>query len=86
MYNELKATGMTDTKIAEGLGLLDDQGKPNTTMLRAAISIAKNEKISGDRSQAIRLKEKLGSNVKVGEVMGINESSVRSLLAPSQDA
>ena len=86
MYNELKATGMTDTKIAEGLGLLDDQGKPNTTMLRAAISIAKNEKISGDRSQAIRLKEKLGSNVKVGEVMGINESVVRSLLAPSQDA
>ena len=40
MYNELKATGMTDTKIAEGLGLLDDRGKPNTTMLRAAISIA----------------------------------------------
>lgn len=86
MYNELKAKGLTDRQIAEGLGLTDHKGNPNTTMLRAAISIAKNEKISGDRAQAIKLKAKFGSNVKVGEEMGINESSVRALLAPSQDA
>ncbi len=67
--------GMTDSEIAKGYDITRNQ-------LTAARSIAlasqKQEKIL----QAQRLKDKGLSNVKIGAQMGLNESSVRALLAP----
>lgn len=74
----LKKQGMSEAEIARGLGL------DSTTQLRAAKSIAKNAQKQADIGMAQRLKDKGMSNVAIGERMGINESSVRSLLAPGQ--
>lgn len=72
---EMRKAGMNDTEIARGVGI-------TTTQLRAASSIAKNAAKQADIAMAQRLKEKGYSNVAIGQRMGINESSVRSLLAP----
>ena len=72
----LKNKGLSESQIAEGLGI-------TTTQLRAAKAIAKNAKKQADISMATRMKESGMSNVAIGEQMGINESSVRALLAPA---
>lgn len=72
---ELKAEGMTEKQIARGFGL-------TTTDIRAMKSIAKNKVRAEKIALAQRLKDKGYSNVAIGNRMGINESSVRSLLAP----
>lgn len=77
---KLKAQGLSEPKIAEGLGL-------TTTQLRARKSIANAERKAADVSLARRLREERGmSNVAIGERMGINESSVRALLAEGANA
>ena len=73
--SELRKTGMSDTDIARGFGM-------TTTEFRDVTSIAKNAKRASDVGQAQRLKDKGYSNIKIGERMGIPESSVRALLAP----
>jgi len=73
--DDLKKNGMTDVEISKSLGM-------STTTLRAKRSLAKAEKRKADYSFALRLKDKGMSNVAIGERMGINESSVRSLLNP----
>lgn len=74
---ELKGKGLSEAQIAEGMGI-------TTTQLRAAKSIAKNEKLQSDINMAERLKTKGMSNVAIGERMGINESVVRTLLEPGK--
>lgn len=69
--------GMSETEIARGLGM-------STSELRAAKSIAKTEKLQADISRAQRLKDKGYSNVKIGEIMGRPESSIRALLEPGK--
>jgi DNA-binding CsgD family transcriptional regulator len=81
---ELKRQGLSEPEIAKGLGIVDSRGNPSTTALRAAKSIAKNEQKQSLITQAQALRDKGYSNVAIGERMGINESSVRSLLAPGQ--
>lgn len=73
---DLRKQGLTETQIAEGLGM-------TTTQLRAQISLEKAAQWQADSEQATRLKEKGYSNVEIGKRMGINESSVRNLLSPS---
>lgn len=75
--DNLRRQGMSEVEIARGFGI-------TTTALRAAKSIAKAEQKQGDIAQAQRLKNKGYSNIAIGERMGINESSVRALLAPGQ--
>lgn len=77
--DDLKKKGLTEAEIAKGFGI-------STAKLRAAKSIAKNEKRKADEAQALRLKEKAYSNVEIGERMGIGESQVRNLLNPSNQA
>jgi DNA-binding CsgD family transcriptional regulator len=72
---QLKKQGLSEAQVAEGMGI-------TTTQLRAAKSIAKNEKRQADINMATRLKDKGMSNVAIGERMGIPESTVRTLLAP----
>lgn len=75
--SDLKAQGLTEAQIAQGMGI-------STTQLRAQKTIARNEKHKGDISEAARLKAKGYSNVAIGERMGIPESSVRALLKPTE--
>lgn len=75
--DDLKAKGLSEVEIAKGLGT-------TTTALRAARTIAKSEALASNVSEAIRLKEKGLSNTAIGQRMGVNESSVRAFLNPSQ--
>lgn len=72
---ELRSNGLTEAKQAEALGM-------NTSQLRARISTANNELRKDNMATAIKLKAKGMSNMAIGRRMGINESSVRSLLDP----
>ncbi len=69
--------GMSDAQIAAGHGI-------TTTELRAARSIALAQQKQDRILTAQRMKEKGWSNVAIGERMGLNESSVRALLAPGE--
>ena len=75
--DKLKGEGMSESEIARGFGI-------TTTELRAARSIALSQQKQEKILTAQRLKEKGWSNVKIGERMGLNESSVRALLAPGE--
>lgn len=70
-----KKLGLTETQAAEYVGM-------TTTQLRATKTIAKAQLKSANIAYAQRLKDKGLSNTAIGEKMGINESSVRELLAP----
>lgn len=72
----LRKQGLTDTQIAKGMGI-------TTTQLRARYSIDAAAQRQAQASEALRLKDKGYSNVEIGKRMGINESSVRSLLNPA---
>lgn len=74
--NELRKSGYSETQIAKDLGF------DSTTKLRSEISLENAAQRKADAAFALRLKEKGVSNVEIGERMGINESSVRSLLNP----
>jgi hypothetical protein len=71
--NQLKKQGKSEKEIADQFGI-------KTTELRKRRSIARNEERAADRAQALRLKDKGYSNVAIGERMGKNESTIRSLL------
>jgi len=77
MVNDLRQQGLSETEVAQGLGI-------TTTQLRARNTIAKNEQKQADIDQAWKLKEKGLSNVAIGRVMGKPESSVRALLKPGE--
>lgn len=76
--NRKKWTG--DPAIAKSLGY-------STTDFRTVYAIAKDERRSDMVATARRLKEKEGmNNSEIGRKMGINESSVRSLLDPNSES
>ena len=72
---QLQKQNMTEAQIAEAMGI-------NTTQLRAAKSIARNEERQANIAMAQRLSDKGMSNVAIAERMNIGESQVRALLAP----
>lgn len=75
LTNDMLKQGMTPTEVAQGFEM-------TTTRFRALRSIAVNEAKQAKVSQAQRLADEGMSNIAIGKEMGINESSVRSLLAP----
>lgn len=78
----LKAQGFSEKQMAS---FFSTKEHPFTVSdLRNLKTIARNAKKAADISQAQRLKETGMSNMAIGKEMGINESSVRSLLAPGQ--
>jgi len=73
--DNLKKQGLTESQIAKGMDI-------STTELRALKTIAKTQQKQANMGTANALKEKNMSNTAIGEVMGLNESSVRALLNP----
>ena len=73
--SRLKSEGLTEKQIAQGMGM-------SILELRAKKKIERNQQKQADINQAQRLRDKGMSNVKIGERMGIGESSVRALLEP----
>lgn len=76
---EYKAKGMSETEIAKAMNL------KSTAQLRAKISIADTERRMYDIERAKSLREKGYGPTKIGEIMGINESTVRGLLDPGAE-
>lgn len=74
---DLKKKGMSESEIARGFGI-------TTTQLRAARSIANAQQKQDKIVTAQRYKEHGLSNIAIGQKMGLNESSVRALLAPGE--
>ena len=72
----LEKDGFNEKQIAEYFGL-------QTKQLRAYKSNAHNDVRAAKAAMALRLKDKGYSNSEIGRRMGINESSVRSLLDPA---
>lgn len=75
--DDLRKKGLSEADVARGMGI-------TTTQLRVQKSIEKNRLKQDQINMAQRLKDKGYSNVAIGQRMKINESSVRSLLAPGE--
>ena len=80
IVDELKRKGLTDTEIAKSFST--PEVPFTTTELRATRTMARNAKKAADIAQAQKYKEHGYSNTEIGRKMGLNESSVRALLAP----
>lgn len=78
--NKMKAEGMTESEIARAMDIYNYQGEPSPSKLRSQISIAKNYRRSLLVEQAKDLKKRGMGATEIGEKMGLNESTVRSLL------
>ena len=78
--NEMKKSGMSEAAIAKSFSRPD--APFNTNHLRALKTIAINEERQHKINQAQKLADKGMSPTAIGRQMGINESSVRTLLAP----
>lgn len=76
---DLKKQGKTEAEIAKMI----IGEKANSSDLRAKMTIARNNKRDADVAYAEKLKAKGYTPSAIGRKMGINESSVRSLLNPS---
>ena len=72
---ELKDKGLSDVEIARAEGM-------TTTQLRARQALTKAEIRANNTTQVLRMKERGYSNMEIGRRMGLNESTVRSLLDP----
>lgn len=80
-YDELKKQGLSEKQIAEEMGVLDDKGNPSTGKLRTQYKIATNDQRILQIMTAERLRDKEGLGpTEIGRRMGLNESTVRSLL------
>ena len=80
-YRELKASGEYDDekKLAEAFGL-------TTTDLRTQYSLAQNRERREKVAQAKELYSQYENYTKVGQIMGISDNSVKSLLNTSSEA
>ncbi len=76
-YRELHAKGLSDKEIADGMGI-------TTTQLRARRSLESDAERAENMARVNQLKEKGYSNVKIAEMMGTNESTVRSWVKQSE--
>ena len=84
--NEMKAKGMTESQIAEELDIRNYRGEPSPSRLRTQYSVAKNYRRALLVEQAKDLKARGMGATEIGEQMGLNESSVRSLLNAKSEA
>ena len=84
---EMKKNGMSEHDIAASLGIVNDKGEPSSTLLRRDMTIAKEERRIYQVETAKRLRDKEGMGpTAIGKEMGLNESTVRSLLDAGSEA
>lgn len=76
-YKELKGKGLSENDIAAAMGI-------TTTLLRQKISMAHDQEMQGNINRANRLLDKYNSPTKVAQIMGVNESTIRSWRAAGQ--
>lgn len=72
-FQGMKDKGLTERQIAQALGIKSPE-------LRATISLSTNVIFAENQAMATRLKEKQWSNKRIGDHMGVNESTVRGWL------
>lgn len=82
--SDMKKQGLTEKEIAKGISSMGDEGV-SIAQLRAAVTNARNEQLLSNIRMAQRLKDKANSNVAIGKRMGVNESVVRTWLAPGAE-
>lgn len=82
----LKKEGFSEPEIAKALGIVNDKGEPSTTRLRIQVSIATYERRANAVATAKSLKADGKNYSEIGRIMGINESTVRSLLNSDAEA
>ena len=75
---DMRAKGLTDAQIGEGVGLTSQE-------LRAAKTVAIAAKLEADVAMANNLKGKGVSNAEGARIMGIPDPTYRSLLKPEAD-
>lgn len=86
---DLKKQGLSEVEIAAALGITDNgqpDGKPSTTKLRVQLSLATYERRSNAVATAKSLRDDGLNFSEIGRKMGINESTVRSLLNTESEA
>lgn len=83
LINKLRKEGLTDVEIVKNLMLNDVENVTNTSALRAYRAIALEEKKAHDRARAFGLKEHGYANTEAARIMGIPESTFRTLIAPA---
>ena len=84
-YEMLQKKGLTDVQIAKELNMLNDKGQPSTGILRLEKKYAHDMRRINDIQRAKSLKEDGLGPTEIGRKMGINESTVRSLLNPGAE-
>lgn len=85
-YDALKAKGFSDKDIARELGMLNEKGEPSTGILRLEKKYAGDMRRIDQIERAKSLKEDGLGPTEIGKKMGLNESTVRSLLDPNSEA
>lgn len=85
MIDDMKTHGLSDQDIAKSLFSYPGH-EGNTTDLRAAKNIAKNQVKMAQQVQAQNLRDHGMSNVEIGKKLGIGESQVRAILTPQATA
>jgi DNA-binding CsgD family transcriptional regulator len=85
-YDALKSQGLSDTDIAKELNMLNKKGEPSTGVLRLEKKYANDMRKIHMMQTARSMKEDGLGPTEIGRKMGINESSVRSLLNPEAEA
>lgn len=86
IVGDLRKQGMSDSEIARALNATDAEMKLTSSDVRRGRALAKNIVTTEKIAQAERLAATGMGITAIGKEMGINESSVRSLLAPGVKA
>lgn len=77
LLKKYRAEGLSDTEIAKGWGMTSSD-------LRTTVALARAEKRAADIARAQRLKAAGNSNVAIGKIMGIPDTTVGNLLKPGE--
>lgn len=84
-YEALRKQDKSDVDIAKELNMLNDKGEPSTGILRLEKKYANDMRRIHQIQTAKSLKEDGLGATEIGRRMGINESSVRTLLDPNAE-
>lgn len=85
-YETLKKQGKSDIDIAKELNMLNEKGEPSTGILRLEKKYASDMRRIHQMQTARSMSEDGLGATEIGRRMGLNESTVRSLLNPAAEA